>query len=137
MIRARRRSPTPLGDEHGFILAWLIRLALGFVLLGLVGNEVGQIVLARVRAGDAATAGAQAGAASFSGSHDFEQARSAAARAARAVEPDVRLVAFEVAQDGKVTVEAVKTARTLVVQRVSALRRFGVQRASASSSAPP
>ena len=133
-VRAVRRT---IGREEGLIARYLIATLLFFVILALAANEVGQVVVAKVHASNAATAAAEAGAASFHSTPNRSQARMQAQEAAAAAGGDARITAFSVAPDGSVTVSVTTTAHTLIVWRVSFLRRFGVQRSSHTAGPPP
>jgi Flp pilus assembly protein TadG len=124
------------GREDGLITGYLISILIVFLVLGLAANEVGQIIVAKVHASNAAEAAAQAGAESFLSTHNRSQARARAQAAAIAVDPGIQITAFSVRSDGTTTVTVAKTARTLIVQHISVLRHFGVQR-STETVGPP
>jgi hypothetical protein len=118
------------GDERGLIVSSILRIVLAFLLLGLAANEVGQIVIAKVRVSNAAAAGAQAGADAYHSTGNMTRARSAAIQAVDASDPGARVIAVDVSSDGAVTVTAQATSATMVIRRVSFLRRFGIQRST-------
>jgi hypothetical protein len=124
------------GREDGFIKGYLIGTLLFFVVLGVAANEIGQIVVAKVHASNAASSAAEAGAATFLSTHSRSQTRVRAQQAATAVDAGIQITAFSVKPDGSVTVSVVKTAPTLIVRHVSFLRRFGVQH-STQTKGPP
>ena len=131
-------TPRSLGrliqDQRGIIGAFLLRVVILFGVLAFVGYEAGQIAIARVRAGNVAGSAAQAAADTYFETGRVDAARAEAARTTRTADPRARLSAFHVAVDGAVTVAIVEVARTLIVRRVSFLRRFGVARAVAVGS---
>jgi Flp pilus assembly protein TadG len=133
-VAAFRRSA---GREEGLIVGYLMATLLVFVILALAANEIGQIVVAKVHASNAATAAAEAGAQSFRSTHSRPQARQQAQEAAAAVDSGARITAFSLKSDGTVTVTVVTTARTLIARHVSFLRHFGVQRSSHTAGPPP
>jgi hypothetical protein len=138
-VKDRALGGAPLrqaGGEEGLITHYLISTLLVFVVLGLAANEVGQIVVAKVHASNAATAGAQAGAESFFLTHSRSQARQRAQEAAIAVDAQIQIIAISVKPDGTTTVTVAKAARTLIVRHVSFLRRYGIQR-STQTAGPP
>jgi Flp pilus assembly protein TadG len=110
-VRAFRRSA---GREEGLIVGYLMATLLVFVILALAANEIGQIVVAKVHASNAATAAAEAGAQSFRSTHSRSQARMQAQQAAAAVDSAARITAFSLRSDGTVMVTVVTTARTPV-----------------------
>lgn len=137
-----RRLARPLErlhrDERGLVIGFFIRLALAVALLGLVVEEGGQVVFAQIRAESAARAAAQAAADTYyratkSGSPDAvaaQAAREAAAEAAWAKDQAAEVESVAVTTDGIATVTVKETAHTVVIERLSFLKHFGVQRAT-------
>lgn len=121
-------------DEHGLVTGFVVKALVVFALLGLAAKETGQIVLTEVRAGSAAGAAAQAGADNFARTKSVKAARRAALQAAAAKDASAHVTAISVATDGAVTVTVTETAPTIVVRRVSILRRFGVVHATKEES---
>jgi hypothetical protein len=62
------------------------------------------------------------------------QAQNAAIQAATNAEPDSHVVAFSIDRDGSVTVTVEVTADTLVVSRISAIKRLGIEHSTATTS---
>ena len=117
-------------DERGVIVNFLIKTLAVFALLGLVAYDLGQVVVAQVKAQDTAQAAAQAAADTFFFTKNPQRARSAADEATASQDPSSRIIGFEINNDGSVTVTVERTANTLIVSRVPPLRRFGMQKAS-------
>jgi Flp pilus assembly protein TadG len=127
------RRPSLLRDERGLISSLVIQAALIFTLIGLVLYEGGQVLVAQVKAQDVASAAAQAGVDTYSRSRNprrVEEAKTAALLAAGQKDPDTAVLDVVVGQDGSVTVTTEKTALTLVIDRLSFLRPFGVRHAT-------
>jgi Flp pilus assembly protein TadG len=129
------RTPLPslLHDERGLIRSLLVQAALIFALLGLLLYEGGQVLVAQVKAQDVASTAAQAGVDTYShtkGPRRIEDTRAAALLAAGKKDPETKVVEVVVGQDGSVTVTTEKTALTLVIDRLSFLRPFGIRHAT-------
>jgi Flp pilus assembly protein TadG len=128
-----RPSVRLLRDERGLIRSLLLQAAIIFAILGITLYEGGQVLVAQVKAQSVASAAARAGAETYSrtkGGRRLEQTQAAALEAASVEDPDTRVVAVEVGADGSVTVIAEKTALTMIVDKVSFLRPFGVRQAT-------
>jgi Flp pilus assembly protein TadG len=117
-------------DERGIIVNFLVKTLAVFALLGLVAYDLGQVVVAQVKAQDSAQAAAQAAADTFFMTKNVEKARTAAEDAATAEDAACRITSFQINTDGSVTVSIERRANTLIVARVPPLRRFGLQKAS-------
>lgn len=115
-------------DEGGFVVSFLMRTIIVFVLLALTAYEAGQIVLADVAANKAASAAAQAAATTYASTKSFQKAQDAAVAAAleSSAEADVQLP-IKIAADGEATVKVTVTATTVVVGKVSFLKHLGVR----------
>jgi Flp pilus assembly protein TadG len=125
--------PSLVRDQRGLISSLVVQAALIFTLLGLVLYEGGQVLVAQVKAQDVASAAAQAGVETFGrnkGNRRAEEARTAALIAAAEKDPDTTVLDVVIGQDGSVTVTTEKTALTLIIDRFSFLRPFGVRHAT-------
>jgi len=127
-----RRSKPTARDERGEIASSLLRILLVFVLLGLVANEIGQMVITKVRVENAAAAGAQAGADSWAGVKNLPLAEAAALSGTRTADPTAAVSKFEVLPDGTAVLTASDEARTLFMQHIPFLKKFTVQQAKQS-----
>ncbi|MGH2572100.1 MAG: hypothetical protein ACRDGU_01185 [Actinomycetota bacterium] len=119
-----------LHDERGIITSLLVQALLIFTVIGLALYEGGQVLVAQVKAKDVAATAAQAGVEIYSRGKDARQAQIFALSAAEEKDPDTRVTDVGIGGDGSVTVTTVKTATTIVISRVSFLRRFGVRRST-------
>lgn len=127
----RRRSMGPsLRDERGLISSLFIQAILIFTVIGLALYEGGQVLVAQIKAKDVAATAAQAGVEDYSRSKDVRQAQAVALEAAQEKDPKTRVTEVGVGGDGSVVVSTVKTATTIIIKRVSFLRRFGIRRAT-------
>lgn len=125
--------PSLLRDERGLIRSMVIQAALIFALIGLALYEGGQVLVAQVKAQDVAAAAARAGVETYGRSRSarrLEDTRTAALLAAGQEDPDTTVLEVVLGQDGSVTVTTEKTALTLVIDRLSFLRPFGVRQAT-------
>ena len=116
-------------EERGLLAGAVVRLVLAFALLGLTANEVGQMILSKIRVENAASAAAQAGANVWKGTSNSSETRQAAQEAAANVDPGATITRIQIAPQGVVVVDAKETANTLLLRRVSFLRHYGVQTA--------
>ncbi|MFP4147904.1 MAG: hypothetical protein ACLFUG_03995 [Nitriliruptoraceae bacterium] len=99
----------------GIVLGWLLRLVITMAVLSLLLFEVGAVVLASVRADDAAAEVARAAVVAYGSSGSVEQAAMTATEAAE--DRDVDLTTFE--QDGTTLVIEVSTqAETVALHRL-------------------
>ena len=130
MSRWASRRPHLVHDERGIIVNFLVKTLVVFDLLCLVAYDLGQVVVAQVKAQDTASAAASAGADTYYSTKDAHRARDEADRAAASEDPTARIIAFNINPDGSVSVTAEHTANTLFVSRMPPLRRFGVQKAT-------
>jgi hypothetical protein len=117
-------------DERGVITGFIVRTIVMLAVLALVIEEGGQVIAAQIRAQSVSRAAAQAGADAWHSTHDFRRAKLAAVTAAQVVDEEAALTSFTIGQDGSATATAEAVAHTVVVKRVSFLRRFGIQKAS-------
>jgi hypothetical protein len=122
-------------DERGILTAFLVKLVVGFALVGLLVVEGGSIIWARLKASDAADSAAIAAADSFSQNHDVRFAREAALDAVERKDPDARLVEpFKVQPDGTVRVTVLKRAPTVLVDRIGLTEDWAIIRITATGS---
>ncbi len=112
----------------------VVRVVVALALVGTLIHEGGQVLFAQTKADEIAQDAAQTGAEVFSESKSQPQARTAAA--AEVSERGARLRSFRLLPDGKARVRVVVTASTLIIRRVSFLRRFGVRRATVTAGPP-
>ena len=116
------------------MLRLVVRVVISLALLGALAHEGGQILFAQTKADDIAQKAAQVGAETFAGTKNATRARMDAA--AEAKSSGGRLRSFNIQPDGKATVRVAVTASTLIVRRVSFLRRFGIRRATVTAGPP-
>jgi hypothetical protein len=129
----RRLAIGLLSGEGGMIRSLLVQAMLVFALLGLTLYEGGQVLVAQVKAQDVAASAAQAGVETYSrskGARRLEVTRAAATAVASQKDSDTRVLEIAVGPDGSVSVTTEKVALTLIIDRLSFLRRFGVRRAT-------
>jgi len=113
-------------DERGLITGFLVKAIIAFALLALVAEEGGQVIVTNIHASNVAGDAAQAAADTYAQSKNADAAKRAALASAASEDAKAQVTAIDVATDGSVTVTVVVTASTLVIQRVSFLRHYGV-----------
>ncbi len=112
----------------------IVRVVVALALVGIVVHEGGQVLFAQTKADDIAQDAAQNGADAFSETKSQSQARAAAAE--EVTERGARLRSFTLLPDGKARVRVAVTASTVIIRRVSFLRRLGVRRATVTAGPP-
>jgi Flp pilus assembly protein TadG len=123
------------GDERGMVSSLFVWAIAVFLLIGLTLNEVGQCIVAKSEASNAAEAASESGLDAYRSSHNASRAQTAAIQAATNASPSSHVVGFGVGRDGSVTVTVEVTANTVVVSRFSPLKNLGVQRSTATTTA--
>lgn len=112
------------------IVGWLVKLLVGLTIFGLILFETAAVVAAAVQA-DGIAADAAREAALVYGRHADEDDAKTAALEFVEKNPDARLVAFSVSDDGKrVTVTVEKRAKTMFVQHIGRVKRYSRARAT-------
>lgn len=124
-------------DERGIIASWLVRLVIGFALVGVVLFDGGAIAVNYFGLDSAANQIAVAVSVnvadrSISGPQQLENAARELAR-----ERSARLIRAEIDDEGVVHIELRRRADTLLVSRISAIEDWGVASATASSGTRP
>jgi hypothetical protein len=123
-------------DERGLLGGFLIKLVIVIAVLGLTAADGASIFFARLRADDAATAGATACAVAYRNNPDFQVAANAAVVAANDKAPGVTVSEVAPTREGYCTVTTRTTATTLVVSKVSFMKKWGEITASETASPP-
>jgi Flp pilus assembly protein TadG len=101
-----------------------------FAILGVIAFDAGQVVVDQIKAGDVAHTAAQAAADTYFSTKNEERARAAGIAAASQADPTATVTSIQILQDGTAVVTVERPATTLVVQRVSFLKHFGLQSAT-------
>jgi Flp pilus assembly protein TadG len=123
-------------EEAGFVVSFIVRTVIVFVLLILAAYEIGQIVLADVRSSKAASSAAQAAANTYAATKSYQRAETEALAAAREEDATVEVtLPIKIAKDGSVTVTVTVTAKTLIAGKISFLKHF-VERKTTSTQQP-
>lgn len=118
-------------DESGFFLsAIIVRFFLLLALFGVAAYDTAQVVIAQVRAESVSRAAATAAADTYFRTKRVDLAKRDALLAAQDVDPSARIITFSVDHNGTVTIEAEKSAKTLVVRRVGILKKYNNQKAT-------
>jgi len=129
------RSVGSTNERGDIVLGWLLKLIVSLAIVGVVAFEGGAVIVAHVGTDTAANDAAGEGALMYSHAHDAKAAEAAARGSAKM--NGASLVSFTVATDGRtVTVIVEKTARTLLLQRLSATRSWGVVRVTVRRAVP-
>jgi Flp pilus assembly protein TadG len=136
----RRRGPvlrTVHLDQRGMITAMIVRIAVIFAVGALVVSESGQVIAAQIKAEDAARVAAVAAADDYARSKSTQHAAGASVRAVQAYNPSTKVISVSIARDGTATVTVVEEAHTLIVKRLSFLKRLGEQQATETQGRSP
>ncbi len=130
------RNMEPI-NERGIIASWLVRLVIGFALVGVVIFDGGAIAVNYFGLDSAANEIAVAVSVNVADRSisSPQQVEDAARELAR--ERSARLIRAEVDDAGVVHIELRRRADTLIVSRISAIEDWGVANASASSGTRP
>lgn len=116
-------------QRGGIITGWLLRLVIGLLLLGVVVFEFGAVVIARVGVDGTAQTAAREAALVYGSGRGAEAAQEEAANKAK--EGGATLAEFSISQDGtEVTVTLERTAKTFIIHKIGALKKYATVRAS-------
>lgn len=111
-------------DRGGIVLGWLARITITLSLLGLAGFEVLSIAVTHVTIQDIGSQSADAALTSLQQQQTPQQAYQAAAAVAEGQGATIPARSFRVNTDGTVSFQLHKTAPTLVLYRISLLRKY-------------
>ena len=111
-------------ESGDIILGWLTRIVIGFSLVGVVGFDGVSIGVAHVSAADDANTVARSASHAWLDTHQAAAALQAAQSTAEEHDETVISSSLKVATDGTVDVEIERTATTLVVRHIHALRSW-------------
>jgi hypothetical protein len=129
----RRIRPNERG---GIVTGWLFKLVLSLAIVGVVAFEAGALVVAHVSADTAATEVASE--AAFAAARGGGETAAEAAARDEATRQGVRLIGASLSNDGKVvTVIIEKTAKTLLLHRVSFTKSWTLVRVARRSTVGP
>ena len=130
MERCRHGRPDDRGD---IVLGWLTRLTVVLAVLGVIGFDLVSVGAGHLAAEDRAQDAARAAVSSYRSEKDVQRAYEAAladvsadGKVGDAIDP----AGFSVAEDGSVTLTVVHTSPTLLVEKISPLRRFATATAT-------
>src|SRR5262245_43024803 len=126
-------TPRRAAGERGIVSSLFVWAIAVFVLLGLTLNEAGHIIVAKSASSNAAEAASDAAEEVYKATHNYHRAQTAALQEIADSHPGSQITAFEVGQDGSVTVTAVVEADTLIVNHISALKKLGIQQSTVTS----
>jgi len=124
------RRALGLRDERGVIIGFVVKTLVIFAILGVVAFDAGQVVVDQIKAGDVAQTAAQAAADTYYSTKNEDRAKQAGIAAAAEEDPTAVVESIQIMSDGSAVATIERTATTLIVQRVSFLRHFGIQTAS-------
>lgn len=120
------------GDRGDVILGWFTKIALVFVLFGLVIFDGVSVGVAKVNIQDTANDAATEAADMYAQTHDAREAYKAAASYASLHDATVLPKSFAVARDGTVTLRVEKDATTLLIYRTKTTKKWAHVAASGS-----
>lgn len=121
-------------DEHGFVMEWLLRVAIWFALAGVILFDAGAIFLNLIGLdGNAKEIVEALDDHIRDGSYRTDAELKAAAKEI-AKKSDAKVVAVSVDAEGIFRVTLRREAPTLIVQRISAIKDWGITTADAQAS---
>jgi hypothetical protein len=109
-------------DRGGIVLGWLTKLIVVLSIAGVIGFDLISLGTSRLQADDHAQAAARAAVEAYSGPRSVQAAYDAALAEVVADGDTIEAPSFSFAADGSVTLTLHRTAPTLLVRQVSALR---------------
>lgn len=115
--------------EHGgIVMGWLVKIVLAGALVGVVGFDAAALLSARFGLIDQGETAARAASESWQGLRNIQVAYDAAAATAAQANAGntVDAATFAVSPDGTVRLQITRQVTTLLLHRVSALRRYTV-----------
>ena len=118
-------------DERGLVVNWLIKVIIGFVIIGILLFEVAALLLVRVRASDiAADAATEAG---FTYRDTRSEERASETAESYAEREGAEFISLTVDEERRViTVTVQRTAKPLFIDRIEAFDRWITAEASES-----
>ena len=119
-----------LRDERGVIVGFVVKTLVIFAILGVVAFDAGQVVVDQIKAGDVAQTAAQAAADTYYSTKNEDRAKQAGIAAAAEQDSTAVVTSIEFLADGSAVATVERPATTLLVQRVSFLKHFGMQTAT-------
>ncbi|MGB8652163.1 MAG: hypothetical protein WCD35_16045 [Mycobacteriales bacterium] len=111
-------------DSGSIVLGWLTKLAASLALVGLLAFDGIALVTTNFTAADQATTAASAAADAYKSTHDVQQAYNAATAAVAADGDTIETKTFRVDPDGHITLVLHRTATTLWMHRIGALKKY-------------
>ena len=117
-------------DQRGLVTGLVLRILIPLALLGLIGYEGGQILIAQVRAQSISRVAATAGADTYYRTKRADLAKKDATAAALREDASAMVTDVEILSDGSCRVTVTKKAKTLLVQRIGVLKKYSVQLAT-------
>jgi hypothetical protein len=122
------------GDERGVVVEWFAKLLVGLVLAGIVVFDVGAIVVNYITLDSTANEIAIELSSDLT-STQFNSVDQVLLGRARQLATDAgaRLAGLEIGSEGVLRVRLAREAKTIVVQRVEPIRRWGRARAGAEA----
>ena len=122
-------------DEGSIVLGWLTKLVLVLGVLGFLGFDGMAVATASFTAQEHADNAASAAADRWKGAHDLQKSYDAGLAVVAADGDTIDTRSFLIAPDGRVTLVLHRTAKTLWLAKISALKHFAT--VSADGAAAP
>jgi hypothetical protein len=119
-------------DDRGIVINWLVKVALAFIIVGLILFEIGAVVIVRTTAGETASKAAIEAGFRYRDTRDVNRAADVAREYVE--RQGAEFISYSVDPDGTTsTVSVRKRAKTLFIQRIEPLKKFTVANATESS----
>ncbi|MGL5829270.1 MAG: hypothetical protein ACRC0L_06845, partial [Angustibacter sp.] len=125
--RARHSALRSSPERGDIVLGWLTKVVVSLALAGVIFFDAISVVTTRLAVEDDAAAAARAATDSWDSAKSVPQALEQARLSATESSSANVLVegSFRIAQDGSVTLSLRRTAKTMIVRRVSAIESWG------------
>ena len=113
-----------MDDRGDIVLGWLTKLVATMAVLGVVGFDLVSLGAARFQSEDHAQVAARAAGEAYRSAQNVQAAYDAAALAVAEHGDTVDPASFSVGPDGRVTLTLHRTAPTVLVEKVAAVRHW-------------
>lgn len=119
-------ATTSARERGDIVLGWLTKVVLALAVLGLLGFDAMSLALARVQGEDAAQQAVRAASVTYSTSRNLQTSYDAAVAQVAPAGDTIDPAGFSVTPEGAVTLSLRREASTLLVEKVSPLRKYAV-----------
>jgi hypothetical protein len=119
-------------DDRGIVINWLVKVAVAFIIVGLILFEIGAVVIVRTTAGETASKAATEAGFRYRDTGDVNRAADVAREYVES--QGAEFISYSVDPEGTTsTVSVRKRAKTIFLQRIEPLKKYTVATATESS----